>query len=353
MFDPGIQRYVLYALLAAVLFSLSTPAAKVLLDGASPLMLAGLLYLGQGVGLLAYRLGTRYFFTAKNPACRERVLQGTEYVWLAGAVVTGGMLGPVLLFWGLSGTSASSASLLLNFEGVLTVLVAMALFHEAVGRRVWFAAFIMLVAGLLLTYDPHADWKISPNALAVVGCCLMWAFDNNMTRHISAGDPVFIAIVKGLIAGCINIGLGYATGGDFPRHWFGAMVMGFFCFGVSQVFFIYALRQLGSARAGIYFSIAPFLGAGVSILLLDEAVSKNFVAGFILMAAAVWQLSGEHHEHEHEHTNLEHSHLHGHDAHHQHVHAHTDASPHSHPHVHEEIIHAHAHTPDIHHRHTH
>lgn len=350
MFNLNTKRYILYALLAAVLFGLSTPAAKVLLDGASPLMLAGLLYLGQGFGLLAYRLGTRYLFT-KKPASRERVLYGREYAWLAGTVVTGGMLGPVLLFLGLGGTSASSASLLLNFEGVLTVLVAMVLFHEAVGRRVWFATVIMLVAGLLLAYDPNAEWKISLYALAVVGCCLMWAFDNNMTRHISAGDPVFIAIVKGLVSGCINTGLGYASGGNFPMHWFGAMVLGFFSYGVSQVLFIYALRQLGSARAGIYFSIAPFLGAGVSILLLNEVISKNFIAGFLLMAAAVWQLSGEHHEHEHEHKNLEHSHLHEHDAHHQHDHA--DAGSHSHPHVHEQIVHIHTHTPDIHHRHTH
>lgn len=349
--DFHIRRYTAYALLAAVLFSISTPVAKLLLDGASPLLLAGLLYLGQGVGLLIFMLGRECFLITRK--LRERVLQGTEYFWLAGSVMTGGVLAPVLLFWGLSGTPASEASLLLNFEGVLTTLVAAVLFREAVGRRIWTASFIMLAGGMLLAYDPHADLKVSFGALAVIGACLMWAMDNNLTRNISAGDPVFIAVIKGLVAGGVNMGLGYAAGGSLPLHWAGAMVLGLLSYGVSLVLFIYALRHLGTARAGIYFSVAPFLGAGVSLFLPDESISATFVVAFILMLVAARQVFGERHKHEHAHEYFEHAHLHDHDSHHQHTHPDGKERSHSHLHAHEPLIHDHAHVPDIHHRHPH
>lgn len=346
-----VRRYAAYALLAAVLFSVSTPAAKLLLDEASPLLLAGLLYLGQGLGLLGFMSAREYFFVKRKSG--ERILHGKEYFWLAGSVISGGILGPVLLFWGLRSVPASAASLLQNFEGVLTTLVAAVLFREAVGLRIWAASFIMLAAGCLLTYDPQADLRVSPGALAVIGACLMWALDNNLTRNISTGDPVFIAVVKGLVAGGVNMGLGYATGGILPVHWAGVLALGLLSYGASLVLFIYALRHLGTSRAGIYFSVAPFLGAGISLFLPGESISAAFVAGFALMLVVAWLALGERHKHEHSHEYFEHVHLHDHDMHHLHDHPDGGERTHSHPHAHEPLVHDHAHTPDIHHRHAH
>jgi drug/metabolite transporter (DMT)-like permease len=262
----------------------------------------------------------------------------------------------VLLLWGLQGTTAGAASLLLNLEGVITTLVAAVLFREAIGKRVWLAALVMLAGATLLAWSPQSALGLALPALAIVGACLGWALDNNLTRKVAAADPVTTAMAKGLAAGAVNLTLGLATGAGLPSAAAtgAALALGFAAYGVSLVLFIVALRHLGAARTGAHFSTAPFIGAAVAVVALGEPLTAAFVVALALMAAATWLVLTEHHEHEHRHERTVHSHRHMHDAHHRHAHRGDEGpEPHAHEHVHEPLTHAHPHLPDLHHRHEH
>jgi drug/metabolite transporter (DMT)-like permease len=353
--DLRLQRYAFAALAAAALFGVSTPLAKLLLGELSPVTLAGLLYLGSGIGL-GLLLGARRALGRGAPGGPEAALTRRDLPWLAGAVLAGGVAAPVVLLWGLAGTPASDAALLLNFETVLTALLAAVIFHEAVGRRVWVAAAVMFAGGVLLTYDPHASLAISPHAAAIVGACALWALDNNLTRKVAAADPVQTAAIKGLGAGSVNLALGLSTGAALPGAptLAAATALGLASYGVSLVLFIHALRHLGAARTGAHFGTAPFIGAAVSVPLLGEPVTAALVAAAALMATATWLVLTETHAHEHRHERMIHSHRHVHDEHHRHAHRGDEGpEPHTHEHVHEPMIHAHPHLPDLHHRHGH
>ena len=357
MIDFSIQRYALLALASAALFGVSTPLAKLLLGHATPLVLAGLLYLGSGLGLLIVWLARRALRRARSGpgASVEVPLRARDMAWLAGAVIAGGILAPVSLLWGVSGMQASGASLLLNAEAVLTILVAAAIFREHVGARVWTAGAVMLAGGLLLAWEPGAAIPFSPRALAVLAACLLWALDNNLTRNIAASDPVAIAMIKGLAAGGVNLGLGLANAA-VPAAEFvvGALALGAASYGASLVLFIVALRHLGSARTGAHFATSPFIGAAVAIGLLGEPFTGPFAVSLALMVPATWLLLTETHGHDHRHERAEHTHSHAHDEHHAHAHAGGEgAEPHAHWHVHEPVIHSHPHLPDLHHRHRH
>lgn len=345
----------LAALAAAALFGISTPFAKRLVGDTSPFMLAGLLYFGSGLGLAVVRI-------ARDRGWRRPVLRAGEWGWLVGAIVFGGVLGPLLLMVGLASTPASSASLLLNLEAVLTAVLAWVVFHENADRRVIAGMALIVAGGVLLSMPGGAagaagaagGWR---GPLAVAGACLAWAIDNNLTRKVSASDALFLAGIKGLIAGATNTALAFAIGARWPQLHVvvPAMLTGFFGYGLSLVLFVLALRDLGSARTGAYFSTAPFIGAAVSIALLGEATSWRFWPAAALMAVGVWLHLTERHEHEHDHDALNHTHRHVHDAHHQHEHDFPwdGVEPHTHPHHHAPLRHRHAHFPDIHHRHSH
>ncbi|HKC43781.1 MAG TPA: DMT family transporter [Burkholderiales bacterium] len=350
MIDFRLQRYAFAALASAALFGVSTPLAKLLLGEVSPVVLAALLYLGSGLGLGLVLLVRR----AAKPV--EAALSRRDLPWLAGAVVAGGVAAPVVLLWGLRRTLASDAALLLNFETVLTALLAAVIFREAVGRRVWTAAAVMFAAGVLLAYDPAARLAISPHAAAIVLACALWALDNNLTRKISGADPMQIAAIKGLVAGTVNLALGLGTGAALPAAATIAAgtALGFASYGVSLVLFIHALRHLGAARTGAHFGTAPFIGAAVAVPLLGEPVTGALLLATALMAIATWLVLTERHEHEHAHERIVHTHRHAHDVHHRHVHAGDEGpEPHTHEHVHEPMRHSHPHLPDLHHRHEH
>ena len=351
MIELSLQRYALLALAAAALFGASTPLAKLLLGVVSPVVLAGLLYLGSGLGLALLRLARGI-----DQRPREAPLAARDWGWLAGAILAGGIVAPVLLLWGLSGSGAAETSLLLNFESLITILVAAALFREAVGVRVWYAALVMLAGGVVLAYDPGAPLAFSLQSLAIVGACFCWALDNNLTRKVAAADPVVTAMAKGLAAGSFNLALGLALGGTFPVFGAaaGALALGFVAYGVSLVLFIYALRHLGAARTAAHFSTAPFIGAALAVPLLGEPLTAGLLAAATLMAVATWLVLTESHLHVHEHGHLVHSHRHVHDEHHHHAHHCGEGpEPHAHEHVHEPMRHAHPHVPDLHHRHEH
>ena len=342
---------VLAALAAAVLFGTSTPLAKALLGAAPPVLLAGLLYAGSGLGLSLARLVRDRGFKAAH-------LSGAAWPWLLGAIGAGGVLGPVLLMYGLERASAADASLLLNLEAVLTALLAWVVFHENVDRRIMLGMALIVAGGVVLAWRAdHAGTTSLIGASSVAGACACWAVDNNLTRKVSASDPVFIAATKGLVAGVTNVALALVLGARMPPPVLiaAAMGVGFVGYGVSLVLFVVALRGLGSARAGAYFSAAPFVGSAIAIAVFGEPASWPFWLAAALMASGVWLHLTEVHEHEHLHEALTHAHSHRHDAHHQHAHDFDwdGREPHMHEHAHEPLVHRHPHYPDVHHRHEH
>jgi drug/metabolite transporter (DMT)-like permease len=340
------------ALLAALLFGASTPIAKTLLAGITPQVLAGLLYLGSGLGLGLLWVGRR-----ARGSVPEAPLSRRDCPWLAGAVVFGGMLAPVLLMAGLARTPASASSLMLNLEGVFTALIAWIVFAENVDRRIALGMFAIVVGGAALSWQGRMSWGGAVGPLLVVGACVAWAIDNNLTQKVSASDPVQVTAIKGLVAGSVNLGIGLTLGGAFPAPMraSAAMVVGCLAYGVSLVLYVLAMRSLGTARTGAYFSLAPFVGAAGGLLFLREPATPLFFGAAALMGVGLWLHLTERHEHLHRHERLTHRHRHVHDEHHRHAHSPDDppGEPHTHEHTHEPLVHSHAHFPDIHHRHGH
>jgi len=339
------------ALGAALLFGASTPFAKSLSGQISPTLLAGLLYLGSGSGLWIVR-------AVRDRGLSSPHLPAAEWPWLLGAILCGGVLGPVLLMWGLTQTSAANASLLLNLEAVLTAILAWVVFRENADRRIVLGMGLIVAGGAVLAWPSQGDVRGSPlGALAVAGACVCWAIDNNLTRKVSAADALVVAGTKGLVAVVTNLTLALALRATLPGATLlaEAMLVGFVGYGVSLVFFVLALRGLGSARTGAYFSTAPFIGAAVAIAAFHEPTSAAFWVAAAFMAGGVWLHLTEQHQHEHTHETLAHTHSHTHDAHHQHGHAFTwnGEEPHTHEHEHVPLTHSHPHFPDVHHRHRH
>lgn len=346
---------VFYALLSAVLFGVSTPAAKVLLGSTHPAVLAGLLYCGAGIGAAVLRRGLRTLTPGDH--AREAGLTRRDLPWLAGAIAAGGLVGPLLLMVGLVRTEAATASLLLTLEGVATALMAWFVFHENFDRRIAIGMACLVAGAAVLSWSgkPTLTGLLGP--LAIVGACTAWGLDNNLTRKVSLADPLQIVELKGLIAGPVNVLLGLSAGGALPgaAAIAAAGIVGLLGYGASLALFVLALRHLGTARTGAYFSTAPFFGAAVAVALLGEPVTVQLVLAALLMAAGVWLHVTEHHEHPHVHPVLAHDHAHTHDEHHQHRHGPGDprGEPHTHWHEHELLEHSHKHVPDAHHQHTH
>lgn len=341
--QPGVPA----ALGAALLFGAGTPLAKWLLASINPWLLAGLLYLGSGLGLLLYRHLSR--------ASPVRLPPG-EGRWLAGAVLSGGVVAPVLLMTGLTAMPASGASLLLNAEGVFTALLAWFVFRENVDRRIALGMGAIVTGALVLSWPSRLEAAALWPSLAILAACLAWGIDNNLTRKVSLTDATWTAAIKGGMAGAVNLILALAQGAAWPSmpKVAVAMAVGFLAYGVSLTLFVVALRSLGTARTGAYFSVAPFVGAALALLMGEPLTVPLAIAG-LLMAWGIWLHLTEHHEHMHHHPALEHDHEHVHDEHHRHYHE-TPVAPgerHRHRHRHEPLTHRHRHYPDAHHQHAH
>jgi len=343
-----------YALIAASLFGISAPLSKLLLGNIPPLQMAGLLYLGSGAVLLFVKFLRKVLKKEQT----EASLQKTDFLWLFGAVISGGVLAPIALMYGLSETPAATASILLNFEAVATTFLAVLLFREHISRQVVVALVSLTFASLILALDTSGKLGFSLGALFVILACVLWGIDNNLTRNISSKDPTIIVIVKGLGAGSFSFVLSLLTGSHTPAlsHAIYALTVGGICYGASLLLFILAMRGLGSARASTLFASAPFIGALASFLIFKDAPTIQFLISIPFILIGTFFLFKETHFHSHEHNNIEHDHSHSHsDEHHNHVHAYQEAANenHSHLHQHSSIIHFHNHMPDVHHRHEH
>jgi drug/metabolite transporter (DMT)-like permease len=344
------------ALAAALLFGASTPLAKLLTGDLSPLLLAGLLYLGSGLGLGALLLVRTLRARGRSQSAGLPAIPAAELPWLLGAIVAGGMLGPALLMLGLATTDAASASLLLNVEGVLTAVIAWIVFKENADRQIVLGMVAIVLGGALLAWEPGGT-ALSPGALLIVGACLCWAVDNNLTRKVSTNDAMLVACLKGVIAGACNTAIALLDGAAIPAipAIGSSLLVGFLGYGLSLTLFVVGLRTLGTARTGAYFSIAPLFGVVLSFILWPEPPGALFWLAAALMGLGLWLHLRERHEHVHTHEPLEHTHSHRHDEHHEHGHDFPwgGDEPHVHAHRHVALTHKHPHYPDIHHRHPH
>lgn len=344
---------ILQAFVAALLFGASAPLAKLLLGEIEPIPLAAFLYLGSGLGLSGVKLFQRIF--ARGEA-KEASIRKADLGWLLGAILAGGVAAPITLLFSLQSTPAATASLLLNFEGVATTLIAFIAFNEAISRRAWGAIGLMTLASGLLSLNLTGEWGFSLGALGTLAACVLWGLDNNFTRNICAKDPLVIVTVKGLCAGSFSLGMALVLGHPFPA-WgsiVGALVLGSLSYGASIVLFIHAMRGLGAARTSALFSTAPIAGILLSFIIFQEMPGWLFVIALPIMVVGAVLFVNDEHEHAHTHEALLHDHAHSHDDnHHAHDYEGDFARKHSHPHRHASLTHMHPHMPDIHHRHIH
>ncbi|MDL2339321.1 MAG: EamA family transporter [Pseudomonadota bacterium] len=345
------------ALAAALLFGASTPLAKLLVGDVPALLLAGLLYLGSGLGLSAVLAAQWLRARSAGQTPRHLSIPRHEIPWLLGAIAFGGVLGPALLMLGLTQTSGAAASLLLNVEGVLTAVIAWLVFKENADRKIVLGMAVIVAGGVLLSWAPGGSTSVTPGSLLILGACLCWAIDNNLTRKVSTNDAMLVAALKGLAAGTFNTAVALGSGASWPAlPTVGAsLLVGFFGYGLSLTLFVVGLRMLGAARTGAYFCVAPLFGVVISLAIWPSVPGPMFWLAAGLMALGVWLHVSERHVHQHAHEPLEHAHEHCHDVHHQHAHAFewSGTEPHSHLHRHEVLAHRHPHYPDIHHRHAH
>lgn len=344
---------VLQALTAALLFGASAPLAKLLLGGVEPILLAGLLYLGSGLGLSIVKI---FQSLTRRSADAEAGLKGKDFGWLTGATLAGGIAAPIILLISLERTPAATASLLLNFEVVATTLIAVLAFRESVGKKVVLAISLITLASILLSVDPTSGWGFSLGALGILAACVLWGIDNNFTRNISAKDPLTITLLKGFIGGTFSVGLAQLLGNRLPQVGLVlvALALGAFSYGLSIVLFIRAMRGMGAARTSALFSTAPLAGVILSMLIFKALPGWIFLPALVLAAVGTWLLVNEKHQHEHMHPAVTHEHAHTHtDGHHNHQHDEDGLAKHSHEHVHPLQIHDHAHLPNTDHRHAH
>ena len=347
------KQPLIYIFISAALFGVSPPLAKLLVKNIPPVALAGFLYLGAFFGLAIYSIIRRTIFTEKIESAN---LKREDYPWLIGAIVSGGVLAPICLMYGLSQISGFTTSLLLNLEGIFTAIIAVIFFRENAGKRLWLALICMTVAGVFLTWDSSQGKFNLIGPLFVTLSMICWGIDNNLTRNISIRNPLQITCIKGLVSGLVSLTVAYILGMDITWNLtiVYALLLGSFSYGISLVFFIKALEGLGSFRTGMFFSLAPFIGAVMSLVLLQEWIGWVMFPAIMLTGAGVWLISTEDHEHLHLHQEEMHEHSHNHnDNHHNHEHAEMVRETHIHDHLHPEEHHAHAHWPDTHHRHDH
>jgi drug/metabolite transporter (DMT)-like permease len=348
------RKPVIYVILSAVLFGLSAPFSKLLLGDIPSIMLAGLLYLGGFLGLVSYSLLAKRIQVLNQ--IKAEPMERKDIPWLIGAILAGGVAAPISLMMGLNLISGFSASLLLNLEGICTAIIAVIIFRENAGRQLWLALLCMTAAGVLISWDPAQSKFNILGPLLIVLATFCWGIDNNLTRQISDKNPIQITWIKGLVAGLISLSIALVLGNSiaFSLNILYALILGALSYGISLVLFIQGLKGLGSSRTGTFFSMGPFIGALVSLLIFRNQTEWLMIPAFLFMALGIWLIVVERHAHVHIHSAVTHNHLHKHDdMHHLHTHPQPINGVHTHEHAHAELKHIHTHWPDTSHRHTH
>ena len=341
---------VAFAILAAVCYGISAPFSKVLLAGIPPAFMAALLYLGAGIGMAAVRA-----FTRKGAGEVEARLSRNDMPYVV-AMVALDIAAPILLMFGLNLSNPATVSLLGNFETVATSLIALLLFREAIGRRLWLSIALITLASVLLSIEEIAGIKLPTGSLLVLLACVCWGIENNCTSRLSLKNPLQIVVVKGFGSGVGALVIALAIGGYNPGipYVIGALALGFVAYGLSIYFYIRAQRHFGASRTSTFYAFAPFFGVVLSLLVFRDSPSPIFWVALTIMATGAYIAASENHAHRHHHALIEHEHRHRHDdEHHMHEHQPPFQGKHSHAHSHGETEHSHEHTPDSHHVHKH
>ena len=348
---PIPKTPIVMAIFAALLYGISAPFSKLLLKEIPPALMASLLYLGAGGGMLILSILTKRFV----PMRKEAKLTRKELPYTLAMIVLD-ILAPIFLMIGLTMTSSENASLLNNFEIVATALIASLAFKEAIGKRMWVAIFLITFSSIVLTVQSIEGFTFSIGSVFVLAACICWGLENNCTRMLSMKDPLQIVVLKGFGAGAGSLLVAFALKQSTNAiiYVLFALLLGFVAYGLSIFFYVVAQRDLGAGRTSAYYAAAPFIGVLISWVVFHEAITTNFIIALIVMILGTWFAVSEKHGHLHRHLAEVHEHKHRHDdGHHDHHHDETILGEHSHPHVHQPLQHRHAHTPDIHHRHTH
>jgi drug/metabolite transporter (DMT)-like permease len=347
MSKPGMHS----AILSAILFGMSPVACKVFVGQIPTTLLAGLLYLGSGLGLtwVVLRQPTPFYNVLRS-------LSRRQWATLVGAIVAGGIAAPLFMAYGILSGTATEVSLLLNFETVATTLLAWMIFHEYIGYQVWIGKILIIGASILVVITGSDGVHVSIPGLSVLAACILWGIDNNLTRELETLPASLLACMKGWSAGIFNVLLflilfrSPVTAVQIS----GALIIGALSYGASLVLFIHALREIGSARTSTWFAAGPFFGTILSVIVLGERPPGAYWVAAPLMLSGMFFLYRELHRHSHRHESLIHSHPHEHDEHHNHEHGDGENGvKHDHSHEHKPITHSHVHWPDIHHRHIH
>lgn len=341
----------MFAILAAALYGISSPVSKLLLVELQPTLMAALLYLGAGIGMLGINI-------AKSLSKKEKLeakLTKKELPYIIGMVVLD-IAAPIFLMLSLTMTTAANVSLLNNFEIVATSMIALFIFKEAIGRRMWVAIALITAASILLSINDVGSFSFSFGSLFVILACVCWGLENNCTRMLSLKDPIQIVVIKGFGSGAGSLIIALIGGiAAIKMIYVGlALLLGFVAYGLSIYFYILAQRTLGAARTSAYYAVAPFVGVLISVSIFGQPMTWLFIAALVIMILGAYFAAVEQHKHLHKHEAIVHEHRHNHqDGHHTHTHEDPSGQEHSHLHEHKQAEHAHKHTPDIHHSHPH
>lgn len=341
-------RAIGYAILAAALYGASSPVSKKLLTHLPPTLMASMLYLGAGLGMSA-------LFLLQSRESKGAGIEKKDFPYVLGMILLD-IAAPILLMMGLYKTTASTVSLLNNFEIVVTTLIALILFKESVGKRMWIAIFLITASSMILSISDFSKIELSSSSIFVLLACVSWGLENNCTRMLSLKNPVQIVVVKGLGSGfgafMVALYLGESIG--HIGYMVLALILGFFAYGLSITLYIRAQRDLGASRTSAFYAAAPFMGVLLSWFFLREPITGTFLLALAVMIVGTYFAVSETHDHEHVHGDEIHEHSHCHDdGHHDHIHLTSVSGEHTHVHTHSSIKHTHSHFPDMHHTHAH
>lgn len=281
---------ILLAILAAALYAVNSPFSKLLLDYMPPTLMAGLLYIGAGLGMGVIALVRRVRKT--NDA--EKKITRADLPYTVAMIVLD-IAAPIFLLLGLSYTTAANASLLNNFEIVATALIALMIFKERISPRLWVGILFVTASCALLSFEDISSLDFSLGSLFILLACICWGVENNCTRRLSDKDPLEIVLLKGIFSGLGSVIIGLCLGERFGRLWsvIAVLAVGFVAYGLSIFFYVYAQRMLGAARTSAYYAIAPFIGTLLSLVIFRDMPHYTYFIALGLMVVGAWLCSSD------------------------------------------------------------
>lgn len=283
--ESNIKKGIVFAILAAALYSINAPFSKILLEFMPPTLMAGFLYVGAGIGITFIALIRKM----KKYETKELKLTKSELPYTIAMIILD-IAAPIFLLFGLNATTAANASLLNNFEIVATAIIALMVFKERISPRLWFGILFITLSCGILSFEDVSSLHFSYGSLFVLLSAICWGFENNCTRKISSKDPLQIVLLKGIFSGIGSLIIGLYMGERIASLWsiFAVLWIGFIAYGLSIYFYVYAQRLLGAARTSAYYAVAPFIATILSLIILREVPDIAYYFALALMIIGAW-----------------------------------------------------------------